>query len=534
MFEFASDGSPSFSLLVGLNGTGKSQLLELIGEVFCYLERYKRADFKIVESLPFSVNIVYQIRANSDTQKEVKYEVEINDIEVKCSQLSTDNTNQSTSSDSLPDPLPLPDHVVAYSSSFNDNLQRPFLKNAIRFFDTVKIRGQRLQKKSLQNVDDTTSQLIDQRYAKQYKHLFSIDDYGRIQDKETASPLCIFIDPNSILIAILARYAEHEFTLKRLIQELTHHKIKSVTIRYNFHNVQYIPDAVDDLKQLISIVSPDQHTALLSRSHSKIFEEESMPIRGEVTLDFNSLEVLEKFRLTYYHDALSIFYKLYKLQLISVANWPTTLKQDLRKDDFMGNARRPIHNPMPVEITDMQLTDGASSISIHDLSDGEFQILSATCLASLFESSEDNAVSKNNLILLDEPETHLNPHWRTEFHERLTRVSQKNTHYMISTHSPFLLSSLDKHNIYQFSKEAERVIFKPANEQTFGASFEFISKSFFGLNSLISSSAVKTINDYLQNRDTNESAIQWIEENVGESMEKSFLITQLKGNASKT
>lgn len=54
--------SENIIIFVGLNGAGESQLLELIAEVFGYLERIRRSDFKTRNSLPFAIGLEYQIR----------------------------------------------------------------------------------------------------------------------------------------------------------------------------------------------------------------------------------------------------------------------------------------------------------------------------------------------------------------------------------------------------------------------------------------------------------------------------------------
>lgn len=45
-FDF-SDAPGKVIVLIGLNGSGKSQLMELIAEAFAYLERRKRTDFRV-------------------------------------------------------------------------------------------------------------------------------------------------------------------------------------------------------------------------------------------------------------------------------------------------------------------------------------------------------------------------------------------------------------------------------------------------------------------------------------------------------
>ncbi|WP_287010647.1 hypothetical protein [Alteromonas sp.] len=54
-FEYTDDNVIAF---IGLNGSGKSQLLELIAECFAYLERLQRNDFKNHGHLGFGCALV--------------------------------------------------------------------------------------------------------------------------------------------------------------------------------------------------------------------------------------------------------------------------------------------------------------------------------------------------------------------------------------------------------------------------------------------------------------------------------------------
>ena len=147
----------------------------------------------------------------------------------------------------------------------------------------------------------------------------------------------------------------------------------------------------------------------------------------------------------------------------------------------------------------------------------------------------DSAVKgeENALFLFDEPETHLNPSWRTHFHQHLSRAMGKNgepnnrVQLFTSTHSPFLISSLDKQNVYRFERTNEgRVSMLPAATQTFGASFEVLLKRFFELDSLISQTAIDQIRMHIEQGDHAQARL-WIEENIGDSMEKAYLLKRL-------
>lgn len=64
-FDF-SQAEGSIFALIGLNGSGKSQLLELIGEIFAYLERWQRDDFIVGKALGFGATVLYRWTLQQD------------------------------------------------------------------------------------------------------------------------------------------------------------------------------------------------------------------------------------------------------------------------------------------------------------------------------------------------------------------------------------------------------------------------------------------------------------------------------------
>ncbi len=74
------------------------------------------------------------------------------------------------------------------------------------------------------------------------------------------------------------------------------------------------------------------------------------------------------------------------------------------------------------------------SIMLKSLSDGEHQLLHTLGLCLLFKNT-------SSLFLLDEPETHFNPDWRSKFITRLSECfkdSSDTAEMIITTHAPFL------------------------------------------------------------------------------------------------
>lgn len=167
---------------------------------------------------------------------------------------------------------------------------------------------------------------------------------------------------------------------------------------------------------------------------------------------------------------------------------------------------------------------GIDSVAYEELSDGESQLLQILAVIKLY-------THENTLFLLDEPETHLNPAWRTSFHSYLTNAlrgknGKTKSQALLSTHSPFMVSSLKRNNVYQFRRSDDGLIdMKVAQNETYGASFDVLIKDLFDLRSLISQSVIDEIREQLKQGDN--QAKEWIEANLGLSAEKAYLIRKL-------
>lgn len=71
----------------------------------------------------------------------------------------------------------------------------------------------------------------------------------------------------------------------------------------------------------------------------------------------------------------------------------------------------------------------------------------------------------------------------------------------------------------------------PAASQTYGASFDVLIKDYYGLRSLISQTVVEAVKQRLSKEGIHETVAEtsrWIEDNLGESMEKAFLLRKLQ------
>jgi predicted ATPase len=96
---------------------------------------------------------------------------------------------------------------------------------------------------------------------------------------------------------------------------------------------------------------------------------------------------------------------------------------------------------------------GGGDVTYRDLSEGEQQLL--LVLGLLKFTAEDEA-----LFLLDEPDTHLNPVWSTQYLDFLDRFihERESCHIVMSTHDPLLFARLTKAQVRVFRREPDGVI----------------------------------------------------------------------------
>ena len=96
-------------------------------------------------------------------------------------------------------------------------------------------------------------------------------------------------------------------------------------------------------------------------------------------------------------------------------------------------------------------------ITFHQLSEGEQQLLMVLGLMRFTKSYQ-------SLVLLDEPDTHLNPHWSINYLKDLTRVmgdsdqespEQQSSHILMASHDPLVIASLVKEQIYLLKRDLQ-------------------------------------------------------------------------------
>lgn len=514
--------------LIGLNGSGKSQLLELIAEAFAYLERWQREDFITRTPLPFEVSVQYLIKNQSQTEDLILVNID-KQGSVNSYQITEDGERH---------PLllgaPLPDFIVGYASGLNENLQRAFMKNSLQYFEIKRISAQR-QKLLTENINEEQVSEINKKFLKKYPHIFKNfysehydpENYLSLREVNPQPSNLIYLDYDSTSLLLLSLVLLPLEKVEQIFGELGFKYPIKAKIYYDLRSGVIDTDALRDVKMLVRSVGEDNITPIGNRTTNDQYDQYELNfLAGIIELDFSNSSILNSLREANYHDPRSLFLRLLKLQQLGNKKWPITNRRKLAKDDFIETVKTPLKAQLPLSVIELRfLNNKNQEVCFDDLSDGEAQLMQVLAASSIFGA-------RQSLFLFDEPETHLNPSWRTYFNTYLEKALNVNdggaedSQIFLSTHSPFMISSLKKENVFLFERNHDGLIdLKPVNEETYGASFDVIIKKYFGLRSLISHSVIDAIREQLEHGDA--QAKQWIEDNLGLSAERAYLIKKL-------
>jgi len=180
----------------------------------------------------------------------------------------------------------------------------------------------------------------------------------------------------------------------------------------------------------------------------------------------------------------------------------------------------------------MEKEDVLGPVYYKQLSDGEHQFLHVIGAMILLDSD-------GVLFLLDEPETHLNPEWRSHFVNTLnecmkTKYKKREQEVILTTHSPFIVSDCKREKVFVFEKKGkDNKVKLPKNpeDETYGTSIEMIYWKIFGKHQTISKMALSELEiikeKILNNKIGRKEAIQSLLK-FGNSMERMEIVELLK------
>lgn len=490
--------------LIGPNGTGKSQVLQIIAEIF-------QAVF--AKFLPEEE----QGTPNNQIQFELEYLITMPKGEVELIKIyrqKVSNKKMDISVEHFIDgnwilikeqtkiePI-LPSKVIGYTSGDNETLSIPFF---------VSRAG----------------------YAKQVSE-------NALDEEKSALPILdsrmLLIDYSTNLEVLIANLLLNpENVREHLIHEPNLKKLRSfrcvVQLKYG-----------SSAKNKVQLTEELQHYVDYLKSCATCFNYDAKTLA--YTFDFFVQDATYNAFENYWKDgALELYSCFHKLAMLNDLVIPKqdrdAFKKGVEQRRFASRLPEPMERQKVfrferVEFISQKSDDPVDYVS---LSDGEhqlIQLLGTVCMAAF----------PNVLFLLDEPESHFNPRWRVEFISKIINLpttdkekcknegkrSEKSLASMqdclITTHSPFVPSDMDRKNVLIFSKNDEGEIeSRNPRIQTYGSKFDAILAECFDISPQISALSRDQIKDLMANG--TKEQIQESIANLGESNERMRLAGKL-------
>ncbi len=174
-------------------------------------------------------------------------------------------------------------------------------------------------------------------------------------------------------------------------------------------------------------------------------------------------------------------------------------------DDVQLRLRRA---PSPDDESEQGIDVGV--LRYEELSDGEQMVLGRMALFHLLEGQQDA------LLLLDEPETHFNDKWKREIVDIIDdAIGHTYNDVLISTHSAIVLSDVFDDEIVVVQKTAEGSSARNVNEPTFGTDPSALMMTVFHAEDSIGKRAKEFIESKLRQTAGTPSQVKELERLIG-------------------
>ncbi|MFT7681217.1 MAG: restriction system-associated AAA family ATPase [Moritella dasanensis] len=557
----------------GSNGSGKSNLLEAVAAIFFQLEvlRVRRIflpsnftfdeddnpngikdsdgqpnafelDYliKVPASYRHSSSPIFaevHIRKTSETSPEIiwvnfeKFDIEKNTLEFL-------QNNEGLVGEQERDFL-LPEYVLGYSSGENEILSLPFFK--MRFIQHDEYRDCLTNQFSYPDRPETRMTYIDNSFSQAillcnllYHQADALKPFqqdiglGELQEFRIIIKRSIEINAaqakefGSTHPAITVDLELNKYTLNivKLLEAVKSTEQDDKYERSSYVNVKNIAPMITRLKRCATCYFVDEITDTLYLDYC---------VNYATKQAFS-----ENFDFEVNKSAIALFQAFQVLLTLNLYSVSENLKTDL----YHSNSHY-VSETVPVLASDERIMrfkfvkfnkNGIDKpVMLKDLSDGEHQLLHSLGLCLLFKDT-------NSLFLLDEPETHFNPAWRSNFISRLRECFPENmdnhpSHEMlITTHTPFLISDSERHKVLVFKKDKDtnEVSIKHPKYNTLGASINRITFETFDKRETIGGYAESLLDafrqEFLDGGVDIDRLIKRIDSRLGDSVEKILLM----------
>jgi len=557
--------SDSFAPFVcaGPNGSGKSNLLELLAAIFFQLEvlRVRRSFLpEVLQNAnegftPVAFELDYLIRVppeyispnGPERAKVTVWKEPEENVRLLWENRSDFDSNVMDVFEGGDLDYLLPQYVLGYSSGENEILSLPFFKMRFiqfdEYWDALKnqLSYPGRPETRLAYLDSGFSQAIllcnflfhDREALEPFR-----DDVGIDELKEFRIIIRRSIEVSAEVASIFMEdaYVEQGYVQDDYVSANPALVRDSESGRYTINLMQLLEEekksgreSGENQSSYVNFENFDPIVTRLKRCATCSFVDDAT---DTLYLDYYVNDATkEAFRANFDQSPVALFQALQVLLALNLYSVSDDLKTDLYQSDSHY-----ISETVPVLASDerimrfkfVQFTNAYDGrlMMLKSLSDGEHQLLHSLGICLLFRNT-------NSLFLLDEPETHFNPGWRSNFITRLNQCfknSEDKHEILITTHTPFLISDSKPEKVLVFKKDKETKLVSVGRPDynTFGASINKITMNTFGKRETIGGRAQAILEGFREQlKDKNKDKEQLIDEinqQMGDSVEKLLLI----------
>ncbi|MBX7226941.1 MAG: restriction system-associated AAA family ATPase [Chitinophagales bacterium] len=526
----------------GLNGSGKSNVLEALANIFYHLEvcvaRYLPEsikdpnNFRRNECTPDAFTLEYLIGQHNRKAYELYYfdKVTITKEEGKepkmfIQSFPFDEKTEKSEVSLIPPKardsaaegkVYLPAHIIGYSSGENEILSLPFIKSRLIHLDEYRQAAR--------------------------------DNYSSFEESENS---LIYIDNNmsqAVLLCCLLFENEETLAPLRNIDNTGILGLRSFRMNIHLHNFEF----KDEKKSIpiLWLIEQNQIANLKKCSTSWHLD----PKTQTLWLDFYVNDATKKAFKEHFRSGLECFHFFRLLYELNNHFVDEVTKEDVyRSKGVYTDGKLPVGNPRQdvFHFLDFYITKKIKGTGIEkdlllrSFSDGEHQFIHTMGICLLLKD-------RRSILLLDEPETHFNPSWRAKFikilNDSITAGNPKDLPYgyffnlhllkdiLLTSHSPFIISDCLPDNVVLFEKDGKgETTAKKVSEldnafNTYGTSVELILDRLFNYDQSIGDLSYSELEEIDFTSINTQEEIEKVKtklRTLGESIEKDMVLARL-------
>ncbi|MGA0557878.1 restriction system-associated AAA family ATPase [Larkinella sp. VNQ87] len=451
--------------LVGANGTGKSQFLQVVAELFQSAFHATASGEERLEGNPgLQFEVEYLIRAHDDsplTHVRISRRAVNKRKPLVIIQKRLEDTWLTCDLKAPETRALLPRKVIGYTSGANETLSLPFLLSRSGYAEEV--RESAIDRSKNQPVADTRLMLID---------------YGTHLEVLVANLLLGSDEQRRALLAHAHLDDLHSF---RCVVQLAHAAAPRAPERSRAASKRKGIQLTDELERYLEYL---QKCATCYQYDDKT---------ETYTFDFLVTDETKAAFRFFWKTAFELYSAFHKLAMLNDLVIPKHARERFSKETRSRRFASRLPEPQEedkvfrFERVNFFAQNRATTVDYVSLSDGEHQFAQLLGTFSMLSFA-------NVLFLLDEPESHFNPRWRLKFVNRLCQLptpdGNRSSQFaatrqdcLLTTHSPFIPADLPKENVFIFNRNPQTralEVKKPGSE-THGASFDAILQVCFGI-----------------------------------------------------